>query len=128
MSVQFFETRAGRQFFEVTLPKLKVSWRGRYLSQMERLLAEFRRRAAVKSQAASSQISAAIDPLLPSARASESLSRKALWVLASTPGVSTVLVGMRSARYVDDAMGMLHWPALDEVERVYRAVESLRPR
>jgi len=56
----------------------------------------------------------------------ESLSRKALWILASTPGVSCVLNGMRRPTYVDDSLGILAWPPLDEVIPIYQAVQTLR--
>ncbi len=102
------------------------SWRGRYLADLQKLLAEFRRRAASKSQQQSAAVSAAIDPLLPAERRSESLSRKALWVLASTPGVSCVLNGMRTPAYVDDSLGILPWPSLPEVLLIYSTAQGLR--
>ena len=64
------------------------TWRDRYLPELRWRLVEFRRQAAQKSQARSRAVAAAVDPLLPSERRGETLSRKALWVLASTPGVS----------------------------------------
>ncbi len=102
------------------------SWRGRYLAELQELMAEFRRRAAEKSQRQSAAISAAIDPLLPPERRPESLSRKAIWVLASTPGVSCVLNGMRTPAYVDDSLGILPWPPLPDVIPMYQAVRGLR--
>ncbi|MCI0407645.1 MAG: hypothetical protein L0191_03610, partial [Acidobacteria bacterium] len=102
------------------------AWRGRYLAELQELMAEFRRRAAVKSHRQNVAISAAIDPLLPAERRSESLSRKALWVLASTPGVCCVLNGMRTPAYVDDSLGILPWPPLPDVIPIYRAVKGLR--
>ncbi len=69
----------------------------------------------------------AVDPWLPAERRRESLSRKALWVLASTPGVSVVLTGMRRDAYVVDAVGILRWPPLPEPRRVYEAVRRLTP-
>ncbi|MFB3074955.1 MAG: aldo/keto reductase, partial [Candidatus Methylomirabilales bacterium] len=102
------------------------SWRARYLDELAKLLAEFRRQAASKSQRQSVAISSAIDPLLPAERRAESLSRKALWILASTPGVSCVLNGMRRPTYVDDSLGILAWPPLPDVLSVYQAVQSLR--
>jgi aryl-alcohol dehydrogenase-like predicted oxidoreductase len=59
-----------------------------------------------------------LDPLLPAERRGESLSRKALWVAASVPGVSAVLNGMRTPAYVDDALGVLAWPPLPEAVRL----------
>lgn len=46
-----------------------------------------------------------LDALLPEPLHRESLSRKALATLVHTPGVTSVLVGMRQTGYVDDAMG-----------------------
>jgi hypothetical protein len=103
-------------------------WRDRYLPALDGLLAAFEARAARQSQAASNQVAAALNPHLPQARRGESLSRKALWVLASTPGVSTVLVGMRHPGYVEDAMAILAWPPLGEVRPIFEAVQPLRIR
>ena len=71
-------------------------WRARYVPELQKLLLACRQEAARKSQAVTDRIEDLVDPLLPSAQRTESLSRKALWVLASTPGVTTVLVGMRT--------------------------------
>jgi len=60
-----------------------------------------------------------IDPALPPERRAERLSRKALWTVASTPGVSTVLVGMRRREYVADATAILSWPPLADAVQVY---------
>ena len=101
------------------------SWRPRYLGELHKLMAEFRRQGASKSRRQSDAVAAAIDPLLPAERRPESLSRKALWVLASTPGVSCVLNGMRTPSYVKDSLGILAWPPLADVIAVYRAVQGL---
>jgi aryl-alcohol dehydrogenase-like predicted oxidoreductase len=103
------------------------SWRSRYLPALEVLLGEFRRRASERSQAASRAVAAAVDPHLAADRRDETLSRKALWVLASTPGISSVLVGMRRAAYVDDALGILRWPPLVPARPAYEAVRDLTP-
>jgi aryl-alcohol dehydrogenase-like predicted oxidoreductase len=104
------------------------AWRARYVPELDRLLAGFRRQAAVRSQARSQPVTTAIEPWLPAERRGESLSRKALWVLASTPGVSCVLNGMRRPAYVDDALGILGWPPLADVRPVYDAVRALDRR
>ncbi len=101
-------------------------WRDRYLFELDRLLGEVRRQAAARSQTVSAAVAAAVDPALPIARQSEGLSRKALWVLASTPGVTCVLNGMRQPAYVDDALGILAWPPLDQPLKVYQAVKAVR--
>ncbi len=73
-------------------------------------------------------VSAAIDPALPVDRRAEPLSRKALWTLSSTPGVSCVLTGIRRAAYVDDALAILAWPPLPDPLRVLRAAAGAAPR
>jgi hypothetical protein len=55
-----------------------------------------------------------IDPHLPEERRGATLSQKTLHVLASAPGVSCVLLGMRRPAYVDDALPVLGWPPLSE--------------
>ena len=50
------------------------------------------------------------------------MSRKALWVLASTPGVTCVLNGMRSPSYVDDSLAVMGWEPLKEVRQVFQGM------
>ncbi len=100
-------------------------WRDRYLPELRLLLVELRRQAAQKSQALSRAVAAAVDPLLLAERSGETLSRKALWVLASTPGVGSVLNGMRTPAYVDDTLGILRWPPLPSVLPIYQAIRGL---
>jgi hypothetical protein len=71
-----------------------------------------------------SAIEARLDPLLPASRRGESLSRKALWVVASVPGVSAVLNGARTPAYVDDALGILAWPPLPDAVGVLRRFQE----
>jgi aryl-alcohol dehydrogenase-like predicted oxidoreductase len=67
-----------------------------------------------------------LDPALPAARRSETLSRKAIWVLSSTPGVASVLVGMRRPEYVDDAMAVDAWePLADPLAALRRTRDAL---
>ena len=60
-----------------------------------------------------------LNPLFPVPRRRASLSQKALWVLTSTPGVTSVLNGMRTSAYVDDALAVLRWSPLPDPLRVY---------
>jgi len=101
-------------------------WRSRYLPELEATLAAFRGRAARQSQTVSDRVAAAINPHLPLARTGESLSRKALWVLASTPGVTSVLLGMRRPEYVTDGMAILAWPLLSDVRPIYEAIREVQ--
>ena len=103
------------------------AWRARYVPEVQKALVEIRRRAAENSRAAASSVEAIVDPLLLPERRSEPLSRKALWVVASTPGVSSVLVGMRSPAYVRDATEVLAFSALPDPIAVYRAVRERMP-
>jgi hypothetical protein len=102
------------------------SWLEQYLSALDVLLRAFRARAERQSQAVSNRVTAALNPHLPVARRGESLSRKALWVLLSTPGVSAALLGMRHPDYVADGMEVLKWPALGDVRRIYEAMRDVR--
>ena len=104
------------------------AWRARYVPAVQKALTEMRRRAAEKSRARAEQLEAILDPLLPAERRRESLSRKALWVVASTPGVSSVLAGMRDPAYVRDALAVLSWPPLPDAAAVYRAIRDRGPR
>jgi uncharacterized protein YyaL (SSP411 family)/aryl-alcohol dehydrogenase-like predicted oxidoreductase len=101
------------------------AWRDRYVPQLLILLRGLRREATERSRAKTASVSAALDPLLPETRRKESLSRKALWVLASTPGVTSVLNGMRSRDYVKDSLAILRWEAVPAVRLLY---EGVRPR
>jgi hypothetical protein len=67
---------------------------------------------AARSQERSDRVASLIDPGLPSALRGESLSRKALHVVASLEGVTCVLTGMRHPLYVEDSMQILNWDRL----------------
>jgi uncharacterized protein YyaL (SSP411 family)/aryl-alcohol dehydrogenase-like predicted oxidoreductase len=101
------------------------SWRDRYLPELLRLLGRLRRRAAEKSHARTLKVAAVIDPLLPDWARKEPLSRKALWVLASTPGVTCVLNGMRTVSYAKDSTAILGWERMNDPGQVYRAVGAI---
>ena len=102
-----------------------TEWRNRYVPELRQALAAIRARAAAHSRVIAQTVSSALDPLLPPERRGETLSRKALWVAASTPGVSSVLIGMRTPVYVDDALGILAWPPLSGATRVYEAMRDV---
>ncbi len=100
------------------------AWRDRYVPQLLTLLGGLRREATERSRAKTAVVSARLDPLLPEARRKESLSRKALWVVASTPGVTSVLNGMRTRDYVEDSLAILRWEPAPTVGPLYEAVKS----
>jgi len=101
-------------------------WQTRYLPQLLLLLKEMRREAGLKSREKTAAISKTLGPFLPMAKLGEPLSRKALWVLASTPGVTCVLNGMRTPAYVADSTGILSWSPLPDVRSIYEAVRTIR--
>ncbi|RMH35284.1 MAG: DUF255 domain-containing protein [Nitrospirae bacterium] len=96
-------------------------WRERYIPELLTLLNVLRMEAAQKSAAQIHRLRQAIDPFLPESHRNESFARKALWIVASTPGVTSVLNGMRRPHYVDDAITVLSWPPLVEVRPIYEA-------
>ncbi|RPH82040.1 MAG: DUF255 domain-containing protein [Nitrospiraceae bacterium] len=98
------------------------AWRDRYVPQLLTLLGVLRREATERSRAKTALVSAILDPLLPETRRKESLSRKALWVLASTPGVTCVLNGMRSPAYTEDSLAIMGWEPLAEVNQIFNAI------
>lgn len=101
------------------------AWRDRYIPELLALLRGIRREATERSRARTGTVAAAIDPLLPAPRRETTLSRKMLWLLASTPGVTCVLCGMRTPAYVEDALAVLGWEPLKDVERVYAKVKTI---
>jgi aryl-alcohol dehydrogenase-like predicted oxidoreductase len=102
------------------------AWRDRYMPQLLTLLHGLRREATESSRAKTALVSAALDPQLSEARRKESLSRKALWVLASTPGVTCVLNGMRSPAYADDSLAIMGWEPLTGVKQVFEGMAQAR--
>ena len=102
------------------------TWRDRYVPELLTLLRGLRREATERSRAKTASVSAILDPLLPETKRKESLSRKALWVLASTPGVTCVLNGMRSLAYADDSLAIMGWEPLTGVRQVFESMAQAR--
>jgi hypothetical protein len=114
--------RALTNLFKQTRQESWQQWQARYLPQLLLLLKSLRYEAGLKSREKTRAISAKLGPFLPMARSGESLSRKALWVLTSTPGVTCVLNGMRTPAYVKDSLGVLRWEPLPNPRRAYEAL------
>jgi len=98
------------------------AWRDRYMPQLLTLLGGLRREATERSRAKTAAVAAIIDPFLPEPKRKESLSRKALWVLASTPGVTCVLNGMRSPTYAEDSLAVMGWEPLKGTKQIFEAI------
>ena len=98
-----------------------TGWRDRYVEAMETALAALKVQVAKRAETEAERLAAPLTEALPLARAAEPLARKALWTSVSTPGVTVTLLGMRRPRYVDDALAVLSWSPMSDVETVYRA-------
>ncbi|HNC83307.1 MAG TPA: aldo/keto reductase [Nitrospira sp.] len=111
--------RALAEAFTGNVAEQWESWRDRYVPELLALLRILHREASEKSRLRSDELHHTMNPLLPEQRRMATLSQKALWVLASTPGVTCVLNGMRTPAYVEDALTILQWPPLPEWRSVY---------
>ncbi len=99
-------------------------WRTRYISKLLLLLKIVRQEAAQKSNQQLQSITATLDRILPKERRGEPLSRKALWSLTGTPGVTCVLNGMRTTEYVEDSLTILGWDPLDNPQSIFESLLS----
>ena len=95
------------------------NWQNRYIPKLVTLFLILRKEAAQKNREKIKAITDTLDPLLPKNKQSEPISRKALWILASTPGVTCVLNGMRTPHYVDNALAILNWKPLDHLSLIH---------
>jgi len=102
-----------------TIAEQWEAWRDRYVPELLALLRTLHREASERSRLRAEDLHRTIDPLLPEQRRKATLSQKALWILASTGGVTSVLNGMRTPAYVDDALQILRWEPLSDSRRVY---------
>jgi hypothetical protein len=108
--------------------ELRARWQGfraRHLAELGGAFREMEARARDRGRRDAARARVALEPALPPERRGETLSRQALWVAASTPGVSAVLVGMRRPDYVEDAMAVLDWPPLEDTGPAWEATSRL---
>jgi aryl-alcohol dehydrogenase-like predicted oxidoreductase len=103
--------------------KIWESWRDKYVPELVALLKVLRMEAAQKSAKKLSEIGQILDPLLPKDKREEPFSRKALWTVASTPGITSVLNGMRHPVYVDDSLTILQWEPLQQPRPIFEALK-----
>jgi aryl-alcohol dehydrogenase-like predicted oxidoreductase len=100
------------------------SWRDRYVPELVSLLKVMRMEAAQTSAKKLSHLRQIIDPLLPETRREDPFSRKALWAVASIPGVTSVLNGMRHPVYVDDSLTVLQWATLSQPRVLFETLHT----
>ena len=85
-------------------------FRGRYLRDLEGLFLAMRKIAAERSAARLRSLRGALEAHLEPGLGAEPLSRQALVSLRALPGVSCVLLGARTPKYVADALQALALP------------------
>ena len=95
-----------------------------YQDELNGLVEPLQARATRQDTRVGAAIRAAIEPHLPEPLRAESLSRIALGFVASTPGVTCVLNGMRHPAYVEDAVGAMTLPAVPDVTAVAGALAA----
>lgn len=100
-------------------------WKNSYIAVLDILFQDLLREGCLASQKRSNKIHHAIEPLLPPDKRKESLSRKALWALASTKGVTVVLNGMRTENYVEDSLPVMQWDLLKDTQIIFDTVKKL---
>jgi uncharacterized protein len=95
-----------------------------FQEELNELTERLQDRAQRPSPRVGAEIRATIEPALPAELRGESLSRLALDFVASTPGVSCVLCGMRTEAYVADALGVMTLPSVPDVAAVAAALRG----
>jgi aryl-alcohol dehydrogenase-like predicted oxidoreductase len=101
------------------------TWSGEYFREVRAFVDVAERMAHEEARRRTDAIDALISPITPAERRTESLARKALWIVASTPGVACVVNGMRKPAYVADALNIMSWNAFEATSRVYSDVRRL---
>lgn len=101
------------------------AWRERYVPELIQLLRLLRGEATVRSRARVATVRGSLAPHLPDARRTAPLSQLALWLAASTPGVTAVLNGMRTPAYVADSLQILRWSLHPRPLSVYESMSTL---
>ncbi len=104
--------------------KIWESWRDKYVPELVALLKVMRMEAAQKSAKKLSEIGQVIDHLLPEDKRNESFSKKSLWAVTSTPGVTSTLNGMRHPAYVEDSLTILQWEPLQQPHTIFEVLKT----
>ncbi|MDE0145762.1 MAG: DUF255 domain-containing protein [Nitrospira sp.] len=100
------------------------NWQTRYVSKLLLLLKIIRQEAAKKSEQRLQSVTSTVNRFLPQEKHEEPLSRKALWCLTSTPGVTCVLNGIRTTEYVEDSLTILGWEPLPKPQPVFESMQT----
>lgn len=98
-----------------------AEWRERFMTQFRNCMNDLEEIALQRSQDLSDSVRDLFERFVPEERKEATTSQLALWIAASTPGITTVLVGMRSLDYVDDVAPVMAWPKMADVSPVFAA-------
>jgi aryl-alcohol dehydrogenase-like predicted oxidoreductase len=82
------------------------SWVNSYEPVAQALFASYTSFLEAKAAAVSSDISRSLEAAVPRLRETPTLSRKAIQIYRSFPGIDCILVGMRRPQYVEDIMAL----------------------
>ncbi len=93
-------------------------WSESYVRELSNFLDTITKQYENQAQKRSNEISKKLDELEPALTSSETLSQKALRVLASMDGVDCILLGMRRTPYVEDAFNALLQKNIDNSDQV----------
>jgi aryl-alcohol dehydrogenase-like predicted oxidoreductase len=100
------------------------AWRDQYRQAVEQTMLALRHLAALATRAETGALMAALERSLPAELRGRGAAARAIAVLASTPGVSAVLVGMRRPEYVRQALTALPAPLPTSVRPIYERARA----
>jgi len=96
----------------------------KYLAESYKLFNFISTYYKINANSRNAKIHAIIDSIIPNEYHSLSLSQKTMLLISSTKGVSTVLIGARKEKYVDDAVKVLSLQKLPETISVFKKIKS----
>ncbi len=96
-----------------------------YQEELSALVERLQARASQQDPSLAASIRAALEPHVSPKLREQSLSRLALSFVASSPGVTCILNGMRDPAYVADAVGVMGLPPVPDVVAVARACDGV---
>lgn len=112
-----FRRQLGQQLDEL---EYHQQWREDYIRVIEALLEVCLREGRYRRFSLARKVHRELQPFMPADLKQADLSTMALAVVASTPGVTTVLNGMRCSAYVAQALQAMRSSAVEHPLQVYR--------
>jgi hypothetical protein len=97
---------------------------GKYLAESYKLFNFISTYYKINANSRNAKIHTIINSIIPEKYHNLSLSQKTLLLIASTEGVSTVLIGARKEKYVEDAAKVLNQEKLPETISVFKKIKS----